>query len=183
MKTDVIPKRLEKHMAIFLNKNLVFIDSMPFMNSSLEKLFKNLLDDDFKYLTQKFGLKNLEQKYAHPYEYVDSFERFSEEKLPDKECFYSLVKDGTTDDNGKRLDGRISDEDYFTCNKIWNEFSMKSMGDYHDHYLLKDVLLLADVFEMFIDTCLKLYKLDPCHYFSSPALSWGAMLKMTGVKF
>ena len=59
---------------------------------------------------------------------------------------------------------------------------MKNMGDYHDHYLKKDVLLLADVFEKFIDTCLKYYELDPCHYFSAPGLSWDAMLKMTGVK-
>ena len=56
------------------------------------------------------------------------------------------------------------------------------MGDYHDHYLKKDVLLLADVFEKFIDTCLKFYGLDPCHYFSSPGLSWDAMLKMTGMR-
>ena len=58
---------------------------------------------------------------------------------------------------------------------------MKNIGDYHDHYLRKDILLLADVFEKFIDTCLKCYKPDPCHYFSSPGLSWDAMLKMTGV--
>ena len=45
---------------IFLNKNLVFIHSMQFMNSSLEKLVENLTDDDFKYLTEKFGSKNLE---------------------------------------------------------------------------------------------------------------------------
>ena len=45
-----------------------------------------------------------------------------------------------------------------------------------------NVLLLADVFEKFIDTCLKLCKLDPCHYFNFPELSWDAMLKMTGVK-
>ena len=56
------------------------------------------------------------------------------------------------------------------------------MRDYHNHYLEKDVLLLADVFEKFIDTCLEFYKLCPCHYFSSPGLSWDAMLKMTGVK-
>ena len=56
------------------------------------------------------------------------------------------------------------------------------MGDYHNHYLKKDVLLSTDVFEKFIATCLKLYWLDPCHYFSSPKLSWDAMLKMTGVK-
>ena len=48
--------------------------------------------------------------------------------------------------------------------------------------LKKDVLLLADVFEKFISTCLKYYELDPCHYFSSPGLSWDAMLKMTGIE-
>ena len=56
------------------------------------------------------------------------------------------------------------------------------MGDYHDHYLKKDVLLLADIFEKFIDKCLKFYGLVPYHYFSSPGLSWDAMLKMAGVK-
>ena len=185
VKIEVIPNGLEKYMAFFLNKNLIFIDSMQFMNSSLEKLVKNLSDNDFKYLTEEFGSKNLEllkQKDAYPYEYMDSFKRFNEEKLPDKKCFYSSVKDGTTGDNGKKLDGHINDEDYLTCKKIWNEFNMKNMGDYHDHYLKKDVLLLADVFEKFIDTCLKFYKLDPCHYFSSPGLSWDAMLKMTGVR-
>ena len=59
---------------------------------------------------------------------------------------------------------------------------MKTMGDYHDHYLKKDVLLFADIFEKFISTCIKNYELDPCHYFSSPGLSWDAMLKMTDVK-
>ena len=57
------------------------------------------------------------------------------------------------------------------------------MGGYHDHYMKKDVLLLADVFEKFIDTYLKFYKLDPCHYFSSPGLSWDVMLKMTRIEF
>ena len=58
---------------------------------------------------------------------------------------------------------------------------MKKMGDYHDDYLKKDVLLLA-VFEKFINTCLKYYGLDLCHYFSAPRLSWDAMLKMTGIE-
>ena len=83
--------------------------------------------------------------------------RFVEEKLPDKKCFYSSVKNETTGDNGEKLDGHINDEDYLTCKKIRNEFNMKNMGDYHYHYLEKDVLLLADVFEKFIDTCLKLH--------------------------
>ena len=59
---------------------------------------------------------------------------------------------------------------------------MKNIGGYHDHCLKKDVLLSADVFEKFIDACLKFYSLDLCPYFSSPGLSWDAILKMTGVK-
>ena len=56
------------------------------------------------------------------------------------------------------------------------------MGDYHDHYLKKDVLLSADDFEKFVATCLKLYGLGSCHYFSSAGLSWDAMLEMTVLK-
>ena len=57
-------------MAFFLNKNLVFIGSMQFMNSSLEKLVKKLSDNDVKYLAEEFVSKNLEllkQKDAYPY--------------------------------------------------------------------------------------------------------------------
>ena len=78
---------------------------MQFMNSSPKKLFKNLSDNDFKYLTEEFSSKNLEL-----------LKQFREKILPDKECFYSFIKDGTTDDNGKKLDGHISDENYLTCN-------------------------------------------------------------------
>ena len=69
---------------------------MQFMNSSLDKLVKNLTDDDFKYSTEEFDSKNLEllkQKGAYLYEYMDSFQRFNEGKLLNKECFYSSVKD------------------------------------------------------------------------------------------
>ena len=110
------------------------------------------------------------------------FKKMNEEKLSDKECFYRSVKDGKTDENSEKLDGHIGGEEYLTCKKIWNVFKIKNMGDYHDHYLKKDVLLLADVFEKFIDTCMKFYGLDPCHYFSSPVLSWDAMLKMTEIE-
>ena len=71
--------------------------------NSLKELVKNLSDNDFKYLTEECGskkLKLLKQKGDYPYEYMDSFKRFSEEKLPNKKWFYSSVKDGTTGDNG-----------------------------------------------------------------------------------
>ena len=47
----------------------------------------------------------------------------------------------------KKSEGHISLKDYLACKKIWDKFEMKNMGDYHDHYLKKDVLLLAHVFE------------------------------------
>ena len=59
--------------------------------------------------------------------------------------------------------------------------NVNTFEDFHNHYLKKDILLLADSFEKFIATCLKYYGLDPRHYFSAPGLSWDAMLKMTGV--
>ena len=95
--------------------------------------------------------------------------------MPDKKCFYSSVKDGTTGNIAKKLDGHISDKDHLRCKKIWNEFNVKNMGNYHGHYLKKDVLLLTNVFEKFIGTCLTFYELHPCHYFSSPELSWDPM--------
>ena len=131
---------------------------MQFMNSSLEKLVKKLSDNYFKYLIEEFGSKNLDlskRKGAFPFEYMESFKRFGEEKLLDGESFYSSVIDETTGDNGEKLDSLISHKDYLTCNKIRTEFSMKNMRDYHDHYLKKYILLLVDVFEEFIDTCLK----------------------------
>ena len=85
-KVSFIPNGLEKYIAFSINKNLVFVDSMQFMNTSLNKLVKNLTDNDFKYLCQEFidELQELvKQKGIYPFEYMDSFEKFSEDKLPD----------------------------------------------------------------------------------------------------
>ena len=92
-------------------------------------------------------------------------------QLPKKEEFYSILNNEN-----------ISDKDYKHAQIIWNTFNLKTMGDYHNLYLKSDVLLLTDVFENFRKTCLQYYKLDPCHYFTSPGLSWDAMLKMTDIK-
>ena len=120
VKISVIPNGLEKYMALFLNKNLVFIDSMQFINSSLDKLVKNLSDEDFKYLVEEFGSENLEllkQKGDYPYEYMNSFERFNEEKLPAKKYFYSSTRNRKIGVDGKISDGYISVKDYLTCEK------------------------------------------------------------------
>ena len=91
-RVSVIPNELEKYMSFTLNGNIVFIDSILFLNSSLDKLAKNLSDHDFKCLTEEFSDENLKlvkQKGVYPYEYFDSFGRFKENKLPDIDC--SLV--------------------------------------------------------------------------------------------
>ena len=136
------------------------------MNSGLDRLVKNLPDEDFKYLVEECGLKNLDllkQKGAYPYEYMNSFDRFKGKELPARKYFYSSTKEGKFGENGKKSDGHINLKDYLTGEKIWDKFDIKGMGNYHDHYLKKDVLLLADVFEKFIDTCSQFCGLDPCH--------------------
>ena len=79
----------------------------------------------------------LKQKDAYPYEYMDSFERFSGKKVPVKKHFYRSLKDGTTNDKGEKLDGHITNEEYLTFFKFWNRFNLKTMVDYHNHYLKK----------------------------------------------
>ena len=65
---------------------------------------------------------------------------------------------------------------------IWNTFNFNNFEAFHDHYLKKDVLLLADIFQKFVSTNLKYHGLDPCHYFNAPRLSWDAMLKMAKIE-
>ena len=143
------------------------------------------MSEDFKYLSEEFSgeklvkeLGNLvkskklvKEKGIYSYEYMDSFKRFNEDKLPDKSKFLSSLKDSC-----------ISEQDYDRAIKVWNVFEIKALGEYHDLYLKTDVLLLPDVFEKFIKTCLNYYGLDASHYFSSPELSWDSMLKTTGIK-
>ena len=76
----------------------------------------------------------------------------------------------------------ISEEDYQHAQRVWKEFEIDNLGAYHDLYLRTDVVLLANVYEALRDTCLKHYKLDPAHFFSSPGLAWKACLKCTGIK-
>ena len=76
----------------------------------------------------------------------------------------------------------ISEEDYQHAQRVWKEFGIRTLGDYHDLYLRTDVVLQANMFEAFRDTCLKHYKLDPAHFYTSPGLAWKACLKRTGIK-
>ena len=173
MNINAIPNNMEKYMAFMLGNHLTFIDSFQFMSSSLDKLVSNLPKEALKYTSQTFKNEKLDlmsKKGVYPYDFMDSFEKFNE-KLPSKEDFYSILNDE-----------HITDKDYQHAQTVWDAFSLENMGEYHDLYLKSDILLLADVFENFRKTCLQYYKLDSCHYFTSPGLSWDAMLKMTDIK-
>ena len=174
MNINAIPNNMEKYMAFMLGNHLTFIDSFQFMSSSLDKLVNNLPEEALKYTSKRFQKEKLNlmtRKGIYPYDYMDSFEKFNKTELPTKEEFYSILNNE-----------HISDEDYCHAENVWNTFKLKTMGEYHDLYLKSDILLLADVFENFRKTCLQYYKLDPCHYFTSPGLSWDAMLKMTNIQ-
>ena len=102
---------------------------------------------------------------------MDNWERFDEISLFNKESFYSNL-------NMENID----DSDYRHGNKVFKRFKLKNLGEYHNLYVQSDTLLLADVFENFRNTCLKVYELDPAHFLSLPGLAWQACLKKTNVK-
>ena len=158
---------------VSLNFELRFIDSFKFLQTSLANLVGNLQPEDFQNTKEimKDNIELLFRKGVYPYDYVSSLEKLSETQLPTKEKFYSRLNDED-----------ISDEDYTHAINVWNTFKCQTIRDYHDLYLKSDVLLLADVFENFRRTCLKHYKLDPAHYYTSPGLAWDACLKETGQK-
>ena len=161
-------------MAFMLGNHLTFIGSFQFMSSSLDRPVSNLPKDDLIYTSQVFKGKRLNlmsQKGVYPYDFIDSFEKFDQTELPAKEHFYSILNDQD-----------ITDDEYDHAKKVCKTFKIKTMGEYHDLYLGSDVLLLTDVFENFRKTCMQYYKLDPCHYFTSPGLSWDVMLEMTNIK-
>ena len=188
---DCIPKNEEKYISFTknievgtymdkkgetkpINHKIRFIDSFKFMSTSLDSLVNNLPENAFNNLKKYYTsdkLSLVKRKGVYPYEYMDTRERLKETKLPPKEAFYSKLNNED-----------ISDEDYAHAQKVWEVFQMEHLQDYHNLYNETDVLLLADVFENFRNICMKNYKLDPAHYFTSPGLAWDACLKITDVK-
>ena len=106
------------------------------------------------------------RKGVYPYEYMDSWKKFEEISLPRKDAFYSRLN----------MKG-ISDQDFEHTQQVWNNMEKKTLGFCHDTCLKTDVLLLADVFETFRDTCLENYKLDPAYFYIAPRLAWKALFK------
>lgn len=178
MEIDVIANTEEKYITFGISK-LQFIDTLQHLPSSLEALTESLIKANdknmFPNLLQQFPNLTEEQyeliiqKGVYPYKFMDNMNKFDLKHLPDAEHFYNDLKEE-----------EIEDEDYERALKVWKTFNCQNMGDYHDLYLKTDVCLLADVFENWRAICLKFYGLDPAYYFTSPSLSWDALLKKYG---
>lgn len=159
------------------NLKLRFIDSLRFLQCSLGKLAK-FLPNDKKCITRKewktlnddeFEL--LTMKGVYPYSYMDGWDKMNKTELPTIHEFFDSL-------NGEP----ITDEEYEHAKTVWRTFNIQSMREYTELYLKTDVLLLADIFENFRQNCIKLYELDPAHYFTLPGYSWDCMLKTTKVR-
>ena len=170
-RVSCILNNTEKYISFSLGK-LRFIDSAQILLASLDKLVAANPPGAFQLTAQQEPNRErrelLMRKAVYPYEYMDTWDRFTELKLPPRKAFYS-----------KLSDAHISDEDYTHAQTVWATFGCKTLGDYSNLSCRTVVLLLADVFETLRKMCLRL---DPAHYYTSPGLSWDALFKKTGVE-
>ncbi|KAK3921390.1 putative DNA polymerase [Frankliniella fusca] len=170
----VIPKNKEKYVS-FQWGRLRFLDSLAFLNSSLDKLVADLAPEDLSLLQTIFPNDTeralVSRKGVYPYSYFDSMDKFSETCLPPMEAFKN---DLTGAD--------ISTEDYDHAVNVFQTFKMENLRDYHDLYLLTDTLLLADCMEAFRKLAMNHYKLDPVHYYTTPGMAFSASLSFTKQK-
>ena len=132
-------------------------------------ILKPNYDVEFKEEEQTLVIPRL--KGIYPYEFTDSWDKFNHSEVLTREDFYDSL-------NKKE----ISEQAYQQYLKVWQGLSEKTLGYYSDLYLMTDIVVLADVFETFRDTCLNSYQLDPVYYYTSPGLFWESMLKQTKVE-
>ena len=161
-----------------------FLDTFAFMADSIENLTENLKKDALTIDEKRKVFKNTSKyfkddeqfllmikKGIYPYDYIDSYDKFDECLLPKKKHFYSKLNDS-----------KCSEEEYKHALKVWRVFECNKFLDYHNIYLKSDVLLLSDIWENFRNVCYKIYKLDPCYYYTAPGLSFDAMLYETKIE-
>ena len=173
----VLARSSEKFITLNF-ENFHIIDSFMFLPTSLSNL-ANLLSEngttDFiqtkKYIKKKELLPYVIRKGVMCYDYIDSWEKLKEKKLPNKNEFYN-----------KLTKQHISQDEYDHAISMFKVLKCKSMKDYLKEYLKIDILLLCDVFESFREKALNFYELDPAKFLTAPALSYQAMLKYTKVK-
>ena len=176
---DVIPHNTENYICVRKRVDgtgirFSFIDSYKFLACSIEKLALYLPNNQKtilrKYFPKDEEFNMLTQKSVFPYDFVDGLGALNEPRLPSKEFFYNTL-----------TESHISDDDYNRAISTFDFFKCQSVGQYSDLYLMKDVLLLSDIFESFRSRMINSHGLDPLHYITLPSFSFDAMLRFTNV--
>jgi hypothetical protein len=176
---NLIAKNAETYMAITVDQ-LKFLDTFSFLSTSLDKLVALLYKEYMQNPSTQLDIlkhvfpenyNGLLRKGIYPYNYMTCWSKFEETSLPPKEAFYS---DLTAQ--------HISQEDYDYGCEVWTKSNCKTLGDYHNLYLLLDSVLLACVFQRYRKKSMDNYNLDVCHFISLPSYSWSCALYKTGVE-
>ena len=123
-----------------------------------------------KFYTGDKVFKVMRRNSVYPYEYIDSWKKFQETKLPTKKIFHS-------NPNMKGISNQDNEHAQQVWNKITHVYKNVTLGNYYDAYLVTDILLLANVFGTSCNTCLGHYKLDPVHFYIALWLAWQFLLK------
>ena len=181
-KLTALPYNTEKFCTLEMN-SYQFKDSLSFLNASLNELMNDLMKNknhSFSIIDQ-LGLYSkgeeekkqlLLRKGVYPYEYVTSIERLQNtRKIPKKKHFFSTLSNSN-----------ISDDYYTHSKKVFAAFECRNMVEYTELYCIMDVGILAEVIVQFRRLILEMFKLDCCHYISTPQLAFDAMLLSTNVE-
>jgi len=140
---NAIPSNTEKFIAFQIGK-LRFLDSLQFLNASVDSLVNTLPPNAFN-LVSKFSLRQdlVKIKVIYPYKYMTDISKFRETRLPTKEMFYIALNES-----------EITDEEYQRAQDAWTAFDCKALQNFYDAYLMTDVLLFGDVFKHFRSLCI-----------------------------
>lgn len=184
-KIEVIPTNSQKFMSIICD-TFYFLDSYMFLNLSLANLVANLVNgcaNDIKekkrlfdamykfYANDERKVELMLRKGVFCYDFLDSFNKFKRAELPEKSKFFNSL-----------TQSHISQDDYQHAKNVFSQFNCKNIGDFHDTYVMGDVLQLACVFENFRTWFLTNFRVDVVHYFSLPGAAWDSALLRTKVE-
>ena len=163
----IIPKSMENYVSVQIGC-LRFLDSYRFLSSSLDKLVKSL--DSLPVMDENgFKDKLFRKKLAYPYEYLN-LDNFREPLSLTKDYWSTLTQSYPSDDDIKRT------QELIDKNKIKNGRELTMV------YSKMDVLQLTDVFENFVESSTREYKINPLYSYSLPGYTWKAGLKLTNIK-
>ncbi len=178
-KLDGLASNSERFRTLTIN-NLLFCDSMSFMNSSIDRLVETLkasqhtfpLVKDFYKQWGSDKIELLLRKGVFPYDLLTSLTQFEAlTEFPPRSDFYSKLKEDT-----------ISQADWEHGKQVFEAFDCRTMVDYLMLYNTLDVVLLAECLTNFRQVCFEAFKLDICQYISLPSYAFDVMLRSTGAK-